>query len=91
MKVFEDLLLKFEKPEWKRDTELALIDSILEKHPHLLIILEPEITAGCSKSIFGRKDTPSVEQIVRAALYKELKGLDYRNLEYHQIDSRICV
>jgi ribulose 1,5-bisphosphate carboxylase large subunit-like protein len=33
---------------------------------------------------------PSVEQIVRAAIYKELKGLDYRELEYHQSDSRIC-
>ena len=33
---------------------------------------------------------PSVEQIVRAAIYKELKGLEYRELEYHQIDSRIC-
>jgi len=27
---------------------------------------------------------------VRAALYKELKQLDYRELEYHQGDSRIC-
>ncbi len=42
------------------------------------------------RSIFGRKDTPSVEQIVRAAIYKELKGLEYRELEYHQSDSRIC-
>ncbi len=38
----------------------------------------------------GRQDTPSVEQVVRAALYKELKGIDYRELEYAQIDSRIC-
>ncbi len=41
-------------------------------------------------SDFGRQDMPSVEQIVRAAIYKELKGLDYRELEYHQNDSRIC-
>ena len=27
---------------------------------------------------------------MRAAIYKELKGLEYRELEYHQIDSRIC-
>ena len=27
---------------------------------------------------------------MRAAIYKELKGLDYRELEYHQEDSRIC-
>jgi IS5 family transposase len=45
---------------------------------------------GQKESILGRKDTPSVEQIVRAAIYTELKGLEYRELEYHQIDSRIC-
>lgn len=38
----------------------------------------------------GRKDSPSIEQIIRAAIYKELKGLDYRELEYHQEDSRIA-
>jgi IS5 family transposase len=27
---------------------------------------------------------------VRAAIYKELKGLEYRELEFHQIDSRVC-
>jgi IS5 family transposase len=31
-----------------------------------------------------------MEQIVRAAIYKELKGLEYRDLEFHQTDSRIC-
>jgi IS5 family transposase len=31
-----------------------------------------------------------VEQVVRAALYKEMKKLNYRELEYAQYDSRIC-
>jgi len=53
--------------------------------------LEEDITRGQKSSVFGRKDTPSVEQIVRAAIYKELKRLDYRQLEYQQTDSRICV
>ncbi len=52
--------------------------------------MEEDITRGQKSSVFGRKDTPSVEQIVRAAIYKELKGLEYRQLEYHQTDSRIC-
>jgi IS5 family transposase len=38
----------------------------------------------------GRQDSPTVEQVVRAALYKEIKKLDYRELEYAQEDSRIC-
>ncbi len=90
MKLFEDFKLKFERPDWARDMELGLIDTILEHNPQLVELLAEDITREKKTSIFGRKDTPSVEQIVRAAIYKELKGLDYRQLEYHQIDSRIC-
>lgn len=90
MKLFEDFKIKYEKADWSRDPELGLIDTILEQHPHLVALLQEDISKGQKTSIFGRKDTPSVEQIVRAAIYKELKGLEYRELEYHQIDSRIC-
>lgn len=90
MKLFEDFKIKFEKPDWSRNPELGLIDTILELHPHLIALLSEDIIRGQKSSVFGRKDTPSVEQIVRAAIYKELRGLDYRQLEYHQTDSRIC-
>jgi len=90
MKLFNDLRLKFEKPDWASNPEFGLIDTILEKYPQLYTILNDDITRGTKESIFGRKDTPSVEQIIRAAIYKELKGLDYRELEYAQKDSRIC-
>lgn len=89
MRLFEDFRIKFEKPNWARDPELGLIDTILEQHPRLIALLADDLTGGKSPSQFGRKDTPSVEQIVRAAIYKEIKGLDYRELEYHQEDSRI--
>ncbi len=90
MRLFEDFKLKYERPDWSRNLELGLIDTILEQHPHLINLLGEDITRGQKSSVFGRKDTPSVEQIVRAAIYKELKGLEYRELEYHQTDSRIC-
>ncbi len=90
MRLFEDFKIKFEKPDWARDPELSLIDTILEQHPQLVSLLQKDITKGQKTSVFGRKDTPSVEQIVRAAIYKELKCLDYRQLDYHQTDSRIC-
>ena len=90
MRLFEEFKLKFEKPDWARDPELGLIDTLLEQHPHLVALLQEDITKSQKTSVFGRKDTPSVEQIVRAAIYKELKGLDYRQLDYHQTDSRIC-
>jgi IS5 family transposase len=90
MKLFEPLTLKFEDGNWARDPELGLIDTILEQNPNMIKMLESDITQGNKDSGFGRQDTPSVEQIVRAAIYKEMKNLDYRSLEYAQEDSRIC-
>lgn len=90
MRLFEDFKIKFESPDWSRSPELGLIDTILENYPHLISLLAEDIGIDTKTSIFGRKDTPSIEQIVRAAIYKELKGLEYRELEFHQVDSRIC-
>jgi len=90
MRLFEEFKITFERPDWSRSPELGLIDTLLEQHPHLIALLANDITVGQKQNIFGRKDTPSVEQIVRAAIYKELKGLEYRQLEFHQTDSRIC-
>lgn len=90
MKLFQTLTLKFEKPDWAKNPEFGLIDTILEMHPELIKFVEQDILQGSKQSDFGRKDIPSVEQIFRAALYKELRQLDYRELEYHQSDSRIC-
>lgn len=90
MKLYNTLVLKFEHPDWSRNPEFGLIDTILESYPYLIELLEGDITKGLKNSTFGRQDTPSVEQIVRAAIFKEMKGLDYRELEYAQLDSRIC-
>jgi len=90
MKIFNDWVLLFERPNWAANPEFGLIDTILEKHPSLYEIVKSEIVLREPESNFGRKDTPSVEQIVRAAIYKEMKGLDYRGLEFAQVDSRIC-
>ncbi len=90
MELFSELTLKFEKPDWTRNPEFGLMDTILEQRPDLLDIVKGDITKGAKQSKFGRGDVPSVEQIMRAAIYQELKGLDYRDLEYHQTDSRIC-
>lgn len=90
MQLFEDFKILFEQPNWKNDLELGLIDSVLDKHPHIISTLGEGISDSNNKKKFGRKDTPSIEQIVRAGIYKELKGLNYRELEYHQEDSRIA-
>ncbi len=88
--IFETWRLKFEQPDWARNPDFGLLDTVLEHHPELIELLAPDITKHENRTNFGRKDIPSIEQIVRAAIYKELKGLNYRELEYHQSDSRIC-
>ncbi len=90
MKIFNDLVLQFNQSNWARDPQLALIDSVLEKHPELYKIFKSDIVKNTKTTKFGRKDTPSVEQIVRAGIFKEIKKMDYRDLEYAQHDSKIC-
>jgi IS5 family transposase len=90
MKLFEELTLKFEKPDWSRNPEFGLIDTILEQHLDIFLLFKDDLMGKGSGHQFGRGDVPSVEQIVRAAIFKEMKGLDYRGLEYAQSDSRIC-
>jgi len=90
MKILNELKLKFEKPIWVLAPELALIDTILTENPRLYEIVAPDIMELNKSSTVGRQDSPTVEQVVRAALYKEMKKLDYRELEYAQEDSRIC-
>lgn len=90
MKIFNELLLKFEKPDWSANPEFCVIDTILESRPDIILMLKSDIIGNERASTFGRQDTPSVEQIVRAAIFKEMRGMDYRELEYSQNDSRIC-
>jgi len=90
MKMFNDFLLKFEKPDWSANPEFCVIDTILESRPDLILMFGSDIIGDEVPSSFGRQDTPSVEQIVRAAIFKEMRRMDYRELEYAQLDSRIC-
>ena len=48
---------------------------ILNQHPELYEMLKDDITLGQASSSFGRQDIPTVEQIMRAAIYKEMKSL----------------
>src|SRR3972149_177736 len=91
MKLFEELTIKFERPDWSRNPEFGLIDTILEKHPDILLLMKEDIAGNSKDSPFVRGDVPSVEQIVRAAIYKEMKGMDYRELESAQILSSLPI
>lgn len=90
MKTFNDLCLRFENPVWQHYPELAVMDSILESHPELVNLVKDDVTRGSRSQRFGRKDSPSVEQIMRAAIYKEIKRVEYRQLEADLYDSTVC-
>ncbi|MDR2483972.1 MAG: ISNCY family transposase, partial [Treponema sp.] len=66
------------------------MDVVLEKHPEIIRIAETDISKGLKNNGTGRGDTPSVERVVRTAVFKELKNLDYRELALAQGDSRLC-
>jgi hypothetical protein len=68
---------------------VCLIDTIPELHPELIIMFKNDITLGQGEKQFANKDTPSLEQIVGAAIYNTMKNIDYRELEFAQKDSRI--
>lgn len=87
MKLYNDLQLRFDEPLWALNPELALFDVILSQHPEFVGIFEKEVTQGLKNNKYGRKDSPTVEQILRAAIYKEIKQLDYRELEVAMYDS----
>ena len=80
MKLLNDLKLQFEKELWALNPELAVMDTILNQHPEIIEMVKVDITKGKEASEFGRQETPTVEQIVRAASYKEMKNLSYRGL-----------
>lgn len=86
----EALELKLSTKPWKHFTSLGLIDTILLLHPEIVELIRSDVELGLKKNGLGRGDSPSAEAVLRVALYKELRGLTYRDLEVHLIDSRIC-
>lgn len=90
MKLYNELKLRFDTPIWGLHPELALFDILLDKNPHFVKLVSDDVLFGLKESNFGRKDSPTVEQILRASIYKEIKRLTYRELEIDMYDSKIC-
>lgn len=89
MDLFNKLTIKFEHPDWSKNPEFGLIDAILEENPGLIKLLEEDITTGTSQSNFGRKDSPTVEQVVRAAINRIAIGNGYESLKKLRQDSTV--
>ncbi len=54
------------------------MDSIINNHPEIIEMVKEEVSWGQEEKVLGRKDMPTVEQIVRAGMYKEIKNLTYK-------------
>lgn len=90
MKSAQLKILTNANPNWQYDSELALIDTILNNNPNLCKIVKKDLSKIKKRNNRGRQDSPSDEQVVRAALYMHSKGLTYDELKYAQYDSKIC-
>jgi IS5 family transposase len=87
MKLYNELKLRFDEPLWALSPELALFDVLLERKPELVQLFAEDVLEGLKNNNLGRKDNPTVDQILRAAIFKEIKQLDYRELEISMYDS----
>lgn len=52
MKLFNALTLKFEKSDWALNPEFGLIDTLLEQHPELLLLVKDDIIGKEKESNF---------------------------------------
>ena len=69
MKLLNELRLRLDNPKWVLDADLAVIDTILDENPRLYEIVGADLLELNKSSKRGRQDSPTVEQVVRAALY----------------------
>ena len=90
MRLHNELKLRFDTPIWCLYPELALFDVLLDKNPHFVKLVSKDVLFELKDSSLGRKDSPTVEQVLRAAIYKEIKRLTYRELQSDMLDSKIC-
>lgn len=90
MNIVTSFHAKTNQPTWHLDPELALCETVLTQCPEVLDLVKDDVLALGKNNGLGRQDSPSVEQVIRAAIYKEVKGLTYQELAYHQYDSKIA-
>jgi IS5 family transposase len=90
MKFFKNqYALDFEQPIWKNDSELFLMDQILEKNPQIIMLAAPCFPkARDERQAPVGRDGMTLEQIVRCAIYQRHKNLTWRQLSEHTEDSK---
>lgn len=90
MKFFKkQCVLHFDPASWERAPELFVMDQLLD-HRGDIILLAARCFPGAYDEASARvgRDGMTLEQVVRAAIYKQHKSLTYRELSEHTEDSR---
>jgi len=90
MELYNELKLRFDNPVWAYSPELALFDIFIEKQPDIVREVGRDVLNLIKNNGLGRQDSPSVETILRAAIYMNIERLAYRELEKHMYDSKVC-
>jgi IS5 family transposase len=91
MVLHNELKLRFDDPIWAYSPELALFDIFIEKHPEIVTEVGKDVLNLVKNNGKGRQDSPSVETVLRAAIYMSIEKLTYRDLEKHMYDSKVCI
>src|SRR5665647_2629045 len=86
MELHNELKLRFDDPIWAYSPELALFDIFIEKHPEMVKEVGKDVLKLVKNNGKGRQDSPSVETVLRAAIYMSIEKLTYRNLEKDMYD-----
>lgn len=83
--------IDFEQANWEQEPHLFIIDQFLDRNPDIILLAAPCFPNACEEvhAPIGR-DGMTLEQIVRFAIYKQHKNLDYRELSIASYDSKIC-
>lgn len=91
MVLHNELKLRFDDPIWAYSPELALFDIFIEKHPEIVKEVSKDVLKRVKNNGKGRQDSPTVETVLRAAIYMSIEKLTYRDLEKHMYDSKVCI
>lgn len=74
-------------PTHPKAEELKIISDILDTNPGIYDLALKDITSGDGSSRQGANGM-TADQVVRAAILKQMEGFTYRELEFHIADSR---
>jgi len=82
----QQLPLNYQPVNHEHVKELAGIDDILRRHPHIKELVEQDLLVGVSDPATGAPGMNG-DQVFRALIIKQMNGFSYAGLAFHLADS----